>query len=84
MEYQFELIMFFLPWLIFSVFGFIVVMSSKVLLSWAKHRKTGAIIFGALVQMFTPDPYVQRTIETMVIEQKIVKKHYNENGQPEE
>ena len=76
--------MVFLPWLIFLVVGFIVVMAGKLLLSWAKYRRAGAMIFGVLVQMFIPDPYVQRTIEIMVIENKIVKKHHKENGQPKE
>ena len=32
------------------------------LFSWARNRKAGAIVFGALMQMFMPDPYVERTL----------------------
>lgn len=37
-------------------------------IGWAKQRKTGAYVFGALVQMLLPDPQVTKTIA--VIEQQ--------------
>lgn len=38
------------------------------LTKWAKQRKSGAYVFGALVQMLLPDPQINKTIE--VIEQQ--------------
>jgi len=37
--------------------------------SWARKRKSAAFAFGMAVQMFLPDPNVQKTIE-IVTEQK--------------
>lgn len=37
-------------------------------IGWAKQRKTGAYVFGALVQMLLPDPNVAKTIA--VVEQQ--------------
>ncbi|MCJ8318492.1 MAG: hypothetical protein MJK12_02595 [Colwellia sp.] len=82
MEFPIELMVAFVPWITFLVFSVLITMLGKVLLSWAKYRRAGAIIFGVLVQMLTPDPYVQRTIETMVIEKKVVKKHQEESSEP--
>jgi len=82
MEFPIELMVAFIPWIAFLVFSIAMVMLGKVLLLWAKYRKAGAIVFGVLVQMFTPDPFVQRTIETMVIEKKVVKKHQGESCEP--
>lgn len=81
MEFQIELMVVFIPWITFLVISIAIIILGKVLISWAKHRKTGAIVFGVLVQMFTPDPYVQRTIETINIEKKIVKKEIRESGE---
>ncbi len=40
------------------------------LFSWARNMKAGAIVFGALVQMFMPDPYVERTIKVVQEDKK--------------
>ncbi|QBG37044.1 hypothetical protein [Litorilituus sediminis] len=57
------------PWLAFCVFAFL----AKLLISFAKKRRSVAVAFGLLVQMFAPDPMVEKTIET-VIEQPARKK----------
>lgn len=50
--------------------GLIVIGGFAVKLTkWVKQRKAEAVIFGAAVQMFLPDPYAQSTIE-MVQEEK--------------
>lgn len=52
------------------LFGIILIGCFAVKLTkWAKQRKAAAVIFGAAVQMFLPDPYAQRTIK-MVQEEK--------------
>ena len=61
-----QLIELFLPWL-----GFVsAILVFAKLLSWAKNRKTGALVFGILVQMFTPDPYAERTIKVVQEDKK--------------
>ena len=66
--------MVFLPWLVFLILGILIPICAVKLVTWAKKRKRGAIIFGALIQMFLPDPYVQQTLQIITIEEKIVKK----------
>jgi hypothetical protein len=51
-------------------------------IAWAKQRKTGAYVFGALVQMLLPDPNVAKTIA--IVEQqkkKTVKQQQQESGE---
>jgi len=76
MEFYFGLLWAFLPWFIAFIFGFI---ASKLMKS-AKKRRGAAIAFGALVQMFTPDPYAERNIEMMVIEKRQEKKQEEDMG----
>ena len=76
-EFYLEMVLAFLPWLVFFLMG----LAAAKLLSWARGRKGGAIVFGVLVQMFLPDPYVERTIETVTVERKAMKRQ-NENGEP--
>jgi len=66
-EFYFEIGLVLLPWLVFLIVG----MMAAKLLSWARGRKGGAIVFGVLVQMFLPDPYVERTIAAVIVEKKI-------------
>jgi hypothetical protein len=54
----------FIPWL-----ALVILVFSK-LFSWAKNKKTSAIVFGALIQMFMPDPYVERTIKVVQQDKK--------------
>lgn len=55
-----------LPWLILVVS----VLVFFKLIGWAKKKKTSAVVFGALVQMFMPDPYVDRTIKVVQEDKK--------------
>ena len=66
MEFHAEVLFVFLPWFVFIFLGFV----CTKLVSWAQNRKAGAIVFGVIVQMFLPDPYVQRTVETVITEKK--------------
>jgi hypothetical protein len=56
----------FIPWIVFLLTIFIF---SK-LISWARKKKTVAITFGVLVQMFSPDPFAERTIEVVQQDKK--------------
>ncbi|GAA6172213.1 hypothetical protein NBRC116592_18830 [Colwellia sp. KU-HH00111] len=51
------------PWLVFIVFALV----AKVLINFAKKRRGIAVAFGIFVQMFSPDPFVERTVETVVV-----------------
>jgi len=70
MEFNLGLLWAFLPWFIV----FMLAMIASRLMRSAKKRRGFAIAFGALVQMFSPDPYAERNIEMMVIEKKQEKK----------
>jgi len=58
------------PWLVFVVFAFI----AKLLIAFAKKRRGVAIAFGIFLQMFSPDPFVERTIETVMVAKRQEKK----------
>jgi len=58
------------PWLVFIMSALI----AKLLIRFAKKRRGVAIAFGVLVQMFSPNPYVEKTIETFIVEKRQVKK----------
>ena len=68
----------FLPWFIFFVLG---IVATKLVKS-ANGRKGIAVAFGVLVQMFLPDPHVERTIEMITVERKAPKKQQDESGEP--
>jgi len=40
------------------------------LYSWIKNRKTGAVIFALLLQIFMPDPYTERTVKVIQVDKK--------------
>ncbi len=48
-----------------------------LLLKFAKKRRGVAIAFGILVQMFSPDPLVERTIETVIVEKRQIRKQHD-------
>lgn len=75
-----ESLKFIWPWLLLVVVIFIF----KKLIGWAKNRKTGALVFGALVQMIMPDPYAERTINVVQQEEKETKKETDEDSKPKE
>jgi hypothetical protein len=55
-----------LPWLILVIS----VLVFFKLFGWARKKKTSAVVFGVLVQMFMPDPYVERTIKVVQEDKK--------------
>ncbi|WP_150138873.1 hypothetical protein [Candidatus Enterovibrio escicola] len=67
-----------LPWGIFLAFIFIAIN----LVKWAKKRRSSAYVFGAMVQMLLPDPYVERTIKLVQEDKKVVKKQKESEGEP--
>ena len=67
------------PWLLFVVF----ILLCIKLVSWARQRRTSAIAFGVVVQMFIPDPKAQITIEAIAERKQQVKKQQDENGAPD-
>ena len=73
-----ELLLVLLPWFIFFIFG---VVATKLVKS-AKSRKGAAIAFGVFVQMFSPDPYVERTIEMVTVEKVAPKKQKDASDEP--
>lgn len=68
----------YLPWIVF----FAMVFTFIRLFQWAMNKKTGAYLFGAMMQMMMPDPYAERTIEVVQQEKKTTKKEQDENGDP--
>lgn len=58
------------PWLIFVLFAAV----AKLLMKSAKKRRGVAFAFGVLVQMFNPDPFIERTIKTVIVEKRCEKK----------
>ena len=67
------------PWLLFVVF----ILLCIKLVSWARQRRTSAIAFGVVVQMFIPDPKAQITIEAIAERKQQVKKQQDENSGPD-
>ncbi len=70
-----DLYQLFLPWII--LFGLF--MAFKQLYSWARNKKTGAFVFGMLIQMMMPDPYVDRTIQVIQEEKKSTEKEQGDS-----
>ncbi|GLX77272.1 hypothetical protein tinsulaeT_06120 [Thalassotalea insulae] len=68
MEYYHQVLLAFLPWCVFIILALI----AKKLLHLAKKRRGLAMAFGVLVQMLLPDPQVQKTIETVVVQKRKV------------
>lgn len=62
------------PWLIFLLLAVVAVF----LIKSAKKRNSTAVAFGAVSQMLLPDPQVEKTIE-IVVENKRVIKESEEN-----
>jgi hypothetical protein len=63
-------------WIILAI----VILIFIKLVSWAKQKKTGALALGIFIQMFTPDPYAERTIKVVQEDKKETKKQQDENG----
>jgi len=65
-----------LPWFSFCLIAF----TTIKLIKGAKSRKGVAVCFGVLVQLFSPDPYVERTIEMVTVEKQAAKKQQYKSG----
>jgi len=55
-----------LPWIIFLL----VIRLFVSLISGARKQKSGVIIVATILQMFMPDPYVERTIKVVQVQTK--------------
>lgn len=68
-----------LPWLTLLIlfYGF------TKLYAWARGRKTGAFVFGALTQMLLPDPYAERTLKIVQERKQETRREQDENGDPD-
>jgi len=64
------------PWLVFAGLSIIAI----VLMKFAKKRRGIAIAFAVFVQMFSPDPLVEKTIAMVVSEKRAIKKQQEEDG----
>lgn len=79
MDYYQEVLLAFSPWGVFIIFALL----AKKLLNSANKRRGMAVAFGVLVQMFLPDPQIQKTIETVIIQKQVVGKKQNAEDDPE-
>ncbi|MDP7591708.1 MAG: hypothetical protein QF552_03230 [Litorilituus sp.] len=64
------------PWFVFAGLSVIAV----VLMKFAKKRRGIAIAFAVLVQMFSPDPFVEKAITMVVSEKRAIKKQQEDGG----
>ena len=64
------------PWFVFAGLSVVAV----ILMKFAKKRRGIAIAFAVLVQMFSPDPFVEKTIAMVVSEKRAIKKQQEEEG----
>ena len=76
MDSYYDLFIVLTPWLSFVFFA----LCAKKLIASANKRKGIAVAFGVLVQMFLPDPQVEKTIETVIVEKRAVKKQQQNDG----
>ncbi len=77
MDYYYSIFIIFTPWLSFILLALL----AKKLLSSANKRKGVAVAFGVLVQMFLPDPQVEKTIETIIVEKREINTRENESDE---
>lgn len=64
------------PWFVFAGLSVIGVLLMKL----AKKRRGIAIAFAVFVQMFSPDPFVEKTIAMVVSEKRAIKKQREEDN----
>jgi hypothetical protein len=64
------------PWFFFAGFSII----AAILMKLANKRRGIAIAFAVFVQMFSPDPLVEKTIAMVVSEKRAIKKQQEEDG----
>jgi hypothetical protein len=65
------------PWLVFAVLSVLAI----ILMKLAKQRRGIAIAFAVFVQMFSPDPFVEKAIAMVVSEKRAIKKQQDEDGE---
>ncbi|MBA6384922.1 hypothetical protein H4J45_17960 [Colwellia sp. BRX10-6] len=65
------------PWLVFAVLSVLAI----ILMKLAKKRRGIAIAFAVFVQMFSPDPFVEKAIAMVVSEKRAIKKQQDEDGE---
>ena len=70
--YSHELFQLYLPWV--TLFSSILVLLK--LLTLVRRRKEGVLILALLVQIFLPDPYVERNVKVEQVEIKKSKKNW--------
>ena len=58
------------PWLTFVVLAII----ACWLVTLERKRKSLAIAFGVLVQMFMPDPQIEQTVKAVQVDKQVVKR----------
>jgi uncharacterized membrane protein len=64
------------PWFFFACLSVLAI----ILMKFAKKRRGIAIAFAVFVQMFLPDPFVEKTIVMVVSEKRAIKKQQGEDG----
>lgn len=62
------------PWFVFAGLSLL----ATILMKLANKRRGIAIAFAVLVQMFSPDPFVEKTIAMVVSEKRAIKKQQEE------
>ncbi len=68
MEHLFFIVL--APWLTFVVLAIIACWLIKL----ARKRKSLAIAFGVLVQMFMPDPQIEQTVKAVQVDKRVFKR----------
>jgi hypothetical protein len=64
------------PWFVFAGLSVVAVL----LIKFAKKRRGIAIAFAVFVQMFSPDPFVEKTIAMVVSEKREIKKQQEQGA----
>jgi hypothetical protein len=74
--FRYDLYLALAPWLVFAVLSVLAI----ILMKLAKKRRGIAIAFAVFVQMFSPDPFVEKAIAMVVSEKRAIKKQQDEDG----
>jgi len=74
--YSYDFYLALAPWFVFTGLSVIAV----ILMKLANKRRGIAIAFAVLVQMFSPDPFVEKAISMVVSEKRAIKKQQEEDG----
>ena len=74
--FTYNLLLALAPWIVFAVLSLLAI----ILMKFAKKRRGIAIAFAVFVQMFSPDPFVEKTIAMVVSEKRAIKKQQEEDG----